>query len=114
MYCKLLFLIMYQHTYFYIYTYNIYIYTNIHIFFSVFPAPVMFGGLMDLSCWQERPDPCGFGISGQGACLFYHDQRFRVNHHLLIAAFRLLSTTLYLIPWIITVYKQKREVGVAK
>ena len=48
--------------------------------FSAFPAPIVFGKVIDMACIVQQSS-----CTRKGACIFYDNDKFRIYHHSLAA-----------------------------
>ena len=74
-----------------------------------FPAPLMFGLVIDATC-RVHQSLCG----GKGACLLYDSEEMRIGMHGFASSVKVLSTFLYVLAWYIAsrarkIQKKKQE-----
>ena len=69
---------------------------QIYIWFQAFPAPMVFGALIDASCLVQQTSCTS---SRKGACLLYDPDVFRMNIHGFALGIKVVAFLLYLAGW---------------
>lgn len=74
------------------------------MFFAAFPAPFLFGAVIDSTCLFQQSS-----CTRKGACLLYDQDKFRFRLHTFAALIKFGAFCMYVVTWIILHRKEKSE-----